>query len=573
MSLTSSRVDKGTTRFAPKLKARPARKTNTTASASDESTPVPTTPSTVDQSAASSTSFTSTSTFESQSNRSTPSTTTPTPAGTPIISPSSKSTYSALTQQPTSSSSSASASPVVTQDSPQIGPKSPTFSASRLREKGSNISSSTISTATAASSPLSTSVSTLSLSSPSTGAPVVASSPASSTGTAISIPGSSNKRTSITATVIDTPTSSNARRASTSASGKQASLITVPTSRSRHSISGDQNDISGAGSTGSTSMAAGSTSKRRASVQKLSDRAKKSVKRRQSEEGNEHDGGDGYAEGGEDDNLVDEDDEDYVPDYSNTPMFEFVRDMGCGRRSAMYQEKELLWEQQREREREARKRREAGLEDVQDNKGRFIKEATPKPRAARSFGPKVRVVDGKMVLDEESLQIDHADLEEPQDEGPMEYVEESASTTYINSSSYSSKNRAEKWTPRETELFYEALSQWGTDFGIIQKLFPKKSRIAVRNKFKREDRINKARVEAALTNKTPIDLEQYSQMTATTFSNMTEEEILKNIQKEEEEKAQQLIKSEEGQELEEEQEPEPEPEPEEEIVEEIVGTI
>ncbi|KAF9975743.1 Transcription factor TFIIIB component B [Actinomortierella ambigua] len=569
MSLTSSRVDKGTTRFAPKLKARPARKPNGAPSASDESTPTPSTPSTFDQSAPPSSTFASTAAFDNQSNGSTTSTATGTPAGTPIVPPS---TQFAPPAAPLSSTSTI--SPVAPLTSPRIGPKSPTFSATRPRDKVPTIASSssgtTVSTAAAAPSAPSTPLTSLSLSSPSSGPPVVASSSPSSAGTAISIPGTSTKRSSGTA--IDTPTSSNARKTSVSAGTKQASLISVPTTRPRHSLTGDQNDANGNGGSVSPSTPTTPASKRRASVHKTPDRGKKIARRRHQDEGGDQEGDHYYGEGGEEEGLLDEEDEDFVPDYSETPMFEFVRDMGAGRRSALYLEKERQWEQQREREREARKRRDAGLEEALENKGRFIKEATPKPQTPRTFGPKVRVVDGKMVLDEDSLQIDHAELEAPVDEGPMEYVEESASTTYINSTSYSTKNRAEKWTPRETELFYEALSQWGTDFGIIHKLFPSKSRIAVRNKFKREDRINKARVEAALTNKTPIDLEQYSKMSSYTFSDMTEEEILGNIQKEEEEKVKMMIKSEESQELEE-PEPEPEPEPEEEILEEIVGTI
>ncbi|KAG0269720.1 Transcription factor TFIIIB component B [Actinomortierella ambigua] len=572
MSLTSSRVDKGTTRFAPKLKARPTRKQTGAPSASDESTPTPSTPSTIDQSAASSTTFASTAAFDNQSNGSTTPTATGTPAGTPTVTPS---TQVAPLPLATSSSSSTS-SPIVPVTFPHIGPKSPTFSPARLKDRvpsiASSSSSAAISAANTSPSTLSKSSTPLPLSSPSSGVPVVApSSTSSSAGTAISIPGSNSKRNSSTGTAIDTPTSSNSRKAGTSTNTKQASLISVPTSRPRHSHAGDQNEDTGAASPSTPTTPGGGASKRRASVQRSSDRGKKVARRKQEEGGDQE--GDGYGgEGGEEGGLVDEEDEDFVPDYSDTPMFEFVRDMGAGRRSAMFVEKERLWDQQREREREARKRREAGLEEALDNRGRFMKEPTPKPQTPRSFGPKVRVVDGKMVLDEDSLQIDHSELEAPQDEGPMEYVEESASTTYINSTSYSNKNRGEKWTPRETDLFYEALSQWGTDFGIIHKMFPSKSRIAVRNKFKREDRINKARVEAALTNKTPIDLEQYSKMTAYTFSDMTEEEILGNIQKEEEEKAKMLIKSEEQLD-EQEPEPEPEPEPEEEIVEEIVGTI
>lgn len=127
------------------------------------------------------------------------------------------------------------------------------------------------------------------------------------------------------------------------------------------------------------------------------------------------------------------------------------------------------------------------------------------------------------------------------DQGPIEYVDESSTSRFVNSATFSNKFRSEKWSEDETELFYkvtfaihfgkankssvsillkhehdtmndliffpctiQAISQWGTDFGIICKLFPSKTRIAIRNKFKREDRYNRSRVEAALNNKVPI---------------------------------------------------------------------
>ena len=52
--------------------------------------------------------------------------------------------------------------------------------------------------------------------------------------------------------------------------------------------------------------------------------------------------------------------------------------------------------------------------------------------------------------------------------------------------------------------FSQAIAQWGTDFGIIHKMFKQKSRINVRNKFKREDRLNHSRVQHALNNRAPM---------------------------------------------------------------------
>ncbi|KAF8924923.1 Transcription factor TFIIIB component B, partial [Haplosporangium bisporale] len=149
------------------------------------------------------------------------------------------------------------------------------------------------------------------------------------------------------------------------------------------------------------------------------------------------------------------------------------------------------------------------------------------------FAPQVRVVDGRIELDLDSLTVDHATVDGV-DQGPIEYVDESSTSRFVNSATFSNKFRSEKWSEDETELFYKAISQWGTDFGIICKLFPSKTRIAIRNKFKREDRYNRSRVEAALNNKVPIDLDQYSQMTGADYPEVDENEIIKKLDETEE---------------------------------------
>src|SRR5690606_19344160 len=71
------------------------------------------------------------------------------------------------------------------------------------------------------------------------------------------------------------------------------------------------------------------------------------------------------------------------------------------------------------------------------------------------FAPQVRVIDGRIELDMDSLTVDHAVVDAPTDQGPMEYVEESSATKFTNSASYSKKNKSEKWSDIETEMFYQ----------------------------------------------------------------------------------------------------------------------
>ncbi|KAK3845429.1 MAG: hypothetical protein J3R72DRAFT_29720 [Linnemannia gamsii] len=259
-----------------------------------------------------------------------------------------------------------------------------------------------------------------------------------------------------------------------------------------------------------------------------------------------------------------EDGEEIMPDYSDTPMYEFVKDMGTGRRSKVFMEHQKIMDEKRRvkkqekinRDMRIAEGREAsetpgpeeeeeeypeGEDDYSgvknDEKGKRAKSETLTPKAApvKTFAPQVRVVDGRIELDMDSLTVDHAVVDAADHLEPLEYVDESAATRFTNSASFSKKNKSEKWSDVDTELFFQALSQWGTDFGIICKIFPQKSRIAIRNKFKREDRINHARVEQALTKKTPIDLDSYSQMTNTEFPEVDELGLVKKPEDMEEE--------------------------------------
>lgn len=309
--------------------------------------------------------------------------------------------------------------------------------------------------------------------------------------------------------------------------------------------------------------------------------------------------------GGAEELQLTEDGEEIVPDYSDTPMYEFVKDMGTGRRSKIFLEHQKIMDEKRRVKRQEKINREMRIaegreasetpapegeeeeeypegeddynsvkKDEKDKQRAKSETVTPKAAPVKTFAPQVRVVDGRIELDMDSLTVDHAVVDAADHLEPLEYVDESAATRFTNSASYSKKNKSEKWSEEDTELFFEALSQWGTDFGIICKIFPKKSRIAIRNKFKREDRINHARVEQALNKKTPIDLESYSQMTKTEFPEVDELGLVKKPEEDGEEPLfDPAFEDEYGDEF-----ADGEMEPQEEIVEddggeEIVGSI
>ncbi|KAG8331472.1 Transcription factor TFIIIB component B [Homalodisca vitripennis] len=89
-------------------------------------------------------------------------------------------------------------------------------------------------------------------------------------------------------------------------------------------------------------------------------------------------------------------------------------------------------------------------------------------------------------------------------------VQETGATRYNTYSKRKAKRH--EWTARETVQFYKALHTVGSDFAIMTKLFPKRSRHELKLKFKREERINLNLVDKAMT--APADFD---------FTNLEEE--------------------------------------------------
>ncbi|KAF9967943.1 Transcription factor TFIIIB component B [Mortierella alpina] len=361
-------------------------------------------------------------------------------------------------------------------------------------------------------------------------------------GTAISFPSVSDK----SASEASSSTSTAAGKpivVGSSKPAKGASIISVPTARTQ--TERDEED--------EVETPESSTSSRKRS------KGKQVVRNRTRESS--------HMEDGED---LTEDGDDEVPDYSDTYMHEFTKDMGTGRRSktpgpAEDEVDELAedYEEQvaiKQDEKEAEAKREPSVPAQQ--------------LMSKTLAPQVRVVDGRIELDHDSLVVDHDIVDAVVDQGPMEYVEESALTKFVNSSSYSTKPKSEKWSEEDTDRFYEAISQWGTDFGIIFRLFPGKSRIGVRNKFKREDRLNHQRVEEALNRRAGMDLKEYSQVTNQKFPEVDEATMFKKKPEDEEDLLPDLSFADEyrddGEELE---GVEKEEEPQDEETEEIVGMV
>lgn len=132
-------------------------------------------------------------------------------------------------------------------------------------------------------------------------------------------------------------------------------------------------------------------------------------------------------------------------------------------------------------------------------------------------GPVMRIVNGEIVLDAASLQVDrHADAD--RNAGELEDVVENPLTRRINQSSYGKRTKAESWDEETTDLFYRGLRMFGTDFMMISKLFPNRSRHQIKLKFNNEERRRPEKIRRTLLGPgETIDIETYSEMTNSVY--------------------------------------------------------
>ncbi|OZJ04664.1 hypothetical protein BZG36_02884 [Bifiguratus adelaidae] len=125
-----------------------------------------------------------------------------------------------------------------------------------------------------------------------------------------------------------------------------------------------------------------------------------------------------------------------------------------------------------------------------------------------------KYIPGKgFILDKDSLLVQQPSGPDP---SIMVTVEETDLDRLVNNATYGKKSRGSKWSMADTDRFYEALSQWGTDFESIARLFHAKTgtprtRAQIRLKFNKEERENPQRIQEALIGKKKrVDLDHYT---------------------------------------------------------------
>ena len=127
------------------------------------------------------------------------------------------------------------------------------------------------------------------------------------------------------------------------------------------------------------------------------------------------------------------------------------------------------------------------------------------PTRPSNYKPSVRVVNGNIVIEDHSSLVMPLRAAEHSD-----YSIVNEHKARITCRSFANYSPNEKWSVEDTDLFYEGLQQCGTDFTLLQRLFPHKTRRQIRNKYKREEEADPSRVLCALRERRPIEVERFA---------------------------------------------------------------
>ncbi|MCO5555723.1 hypothetical protein L7F22_009268 [Adiantum nelumboides] len=135
----------------------------------------------------------------------------------------------------------------------------------------------------------------------------------------------------------------------------------------------------------------------------------------------------------------------------------------------------------------------------------------------KKFSIRTRIVDGKIVLDETSLQQSRND-----DAGygaQNEMIDINESDRFVNSSSHAKpRPRNDRWDAGETEQFLQAVSMWGSDFEMIARMFPTRNRSQIRSKWRAMERTDSHSLDLAFKRRLPVNLEEYAKLAGVDLS-------------------------------------------------------
>lgn len=207
-------------------------------------------------------------------------------------------------------------------------------------------------------------------------------------------------------------------------------------------------------------------------------------------------------------------------------MADLCKDLRTGKKSK--RETELQGMDQKElarKEEERRILREGGqlptpapVDDVPDR----LAESDAQAPQHGHLVPQTRIRNGVIEVDPDSLVLDrHAHA--AQNAVEVEIREENTLTRRITSGTWMKREKNESWNEGFTDRFYQGLRMFGTDFEMISKLFPGRTRRSIKLKFCKEEKLDKEKIKQTLLGpREPVDMVKFSEMTNTEYKDPKE---------------------------------------------------
>lgn len=224
---------------------------------------------------------------------------------------------------------------------------------------------------------------------------------------------------------------------------------------------------------------------------------------------------------------------------SEVRMMDLCRDGGTGRKSEREKELEELERQEFIRKKQRQLQEVMGeaqpesqdppLESIEIRQEHLARQKEQVEDVAHNV-PNTIIVNGQIQIDETSLEIDrHAAAAVERDANQLDAVEETDMTRKVNSGTWLKREKGGGWNEMLTERFYDGLRMFGTDFEMISKMFPGKTRHKIKLKFCKEEKFDGDRIKATLLGeKLAVDLPELEKMAGTEFDDP--EELEKDLE-------------------------------------------
>ena len=224
---------------------------------------------------------------------------------------------------------------------------------------------------------------------------------------------------------------------------------------------------------------------------------------------------------------------------SEVKMMDLCRDGGTGRKSEREKELEELGRAEFIRKKQTQLNEVIGdaeleiqatpLESTEARQEQLAYQREKEEYVAHNV-PNTIIINGQIQIDETSLEIDrHAAAALERNLEQLDAVDETDMTRKINSATWLKRDQSGGWNEMLTERFYDGLRMFGTDFEMISKMFPGRTRHKIKLKFCKEEKINGDRIKATLLGEIlAVDLPEFEKMAGTEFDDP--EELEKDLE-------------------------------------------